>query len=54
MKKISASDITLKVVTEQDLSLTFREKLSTYRDYVILGDNGFKSSFRSLIISKNR
>jgi replicative DNA helicase len=32
----------------------FREKLSTYRDYNILGDNGFKSNFRSLIISKNR
>ena len=28
MKKISVSDITLKVVAEQDLSLTFREKLA--------------------------
>lgn len=32
----------------------FREKLSTYRDYRILGDTGFKSNFRSLVISKNR
>lgn len=30
----------------------FREKLSTYRDYKILGDNGLKDSFRSVIISK--
>lgn len=32
----------------------FREKLSTYRDYSILGEKGFKDTFRSLIISKNR
>lgn len=32
----------------------FREKLSSYRDYRILGDNGIGSVFRSLIISKNR
>lgn len=30
----------------------FREKLSTYRDYKILGDNGLKDVFRSVIISK--
>lgn len=32
----------------------FREKLSTYRDYKILGDNGLRDAFRSIIISKNR
>ena len=32
----------------------FREKLATYRDYHILGDNGFKGNFRSIIVSKNR
>ena len=32
----------------------FREKLATYRDYKILGDNGLKDAFRSIIISKNR
>ena len=32
----------------------FRDKLSSYRDYRILGDNGIGSAFRSLIISKNR
>ena len=28
MKKITVSDVTLKAVQEQDLSLTFREKLA--------------------------
>lgn len=32
----------------------YREKLSTYRDYVILGEEGLKDSFRSAIITKNR
>lgn len=32
----------------------YREKLSTYRDYKILGESGMRSFFRSCIISKNR
>lgn len=36
------------------LFFPFREKLSTYRDYKILGDHGMKQYFRSVIISKNR
>ena len=32
----------------------YREKLSSYRDYKILGEGGMKSYFRSCIISKNR
>lgn len=36
------------------LFFPFREKLSTYRDYKILGDQGMKQYFRSVIISKNR
>ena len=32
----------------------FREKLTSYRGYPILGDNGFKNTFRSIITSKNR
>lgn len=36
------------------LFFPFREKLTTYRGYKILGDDGLKSFHRSLIISKNR
>lgn len=36
------------------LFFPFREKLSTYRDYKILGEHGMKQFFRSCIISKNR
>ena len=32
----------------------FREKLTTYRGYKILGDDGLKQNHRSVIISKNR
>ena len=32
----------------------FREKLSSYRDYKILGEDGMGSIFKSCIISKNR
>ena len=32
----------------------FREKLSTYRNYPILGDNGLKGIARSIIATKNR
>lgn len=32
----------------------FREKLTTYRDYKILGSDGLNDVFRSLIITKNR
>jgi len=31
-----------------------REKLTSYRDYKILGENGMRDTFRSIIISKNR
>lgn len=36
------------------LFFPFREKLTSYRDYKILGDGGMKQFFRSCIISKNR
>ena len=36
------------------LFFPFREKLSSYRDYKILGEGGMKQYFRSAIISKNR
>lgn len=42
------SDITLQ------LFWPYREKLTSYRDYRILGDSGIGSCFRSVIISKNR
>jgi hypothetical protein len=32
----------------------FREKIPTYRDYPILGPNGFGDRLRSVILSKNR
>lgn len=35
------------------LFFPFREKLTTYRGYKILGDDGFKFILRSVIISKN-
>lgn len=36
------------------LFFPFREKLSTYRGYPIMGDKAFKQTLRSCIISKNR
>ena len=36
------------------LFFPFREKLTSYRDYKILGNDGMKQYFRSCIISKNR
>lgn len=36
------------------LFFPFREKLSSYRGYKILGDNGLGQCHRSVIISKNR
>ena len=42
------SDITLQ------LYFPFREKLSTYRGFKVLGDDGIGEALRSTIITKNR
>lgn len=45
---VNDSDVTIQ------LFYPFREKLNSYRGYPIIGDNAFKSGFRSCIINKNR
>lgn len=56
----SISDIKDSGNTAQDADVViqlfcpYREQLNSYRGYKILGDDGLKDNFRSLIITKNR
>lgn len=45
---VQDSDVTLQIYYPA------REKITTYRDYKILGENGLKDRFRSIVCSKNR